>query len=192
MGTRGLTVVYKDGEHKIAQYGQWDHYPSGQGITALDFLRSSDLPALEANLDRVQWITDEHYEAATKHITGGKQWITQGEVNAIDTLFPLISRDHGAEILFKVAHAEGDIWLRDGLDFVADSLFNEYTYVIDLDNRVFEVYEGFQTEPHSDGRYAHLGEKKGYYPVRLVKTYSLDDLPSDGGFIADLEPEEEN
>ena len=38
MGTRNLTVVYVDGEYRVAQYGQWDGYPSGQGMTCLKFL----------------------------------------------------------------------------------------------------------------------------------------------------------
>ena len=40
MGTRNLTIVYVDGEYKVAQYGQWDGYPEGQGATCLDFLRN--------------------------------------------------------------------------------------------------------------------------------------------------------
>ena len=39
MGTRNLTAVFMDGEYKVAQYGQWDGYPEGQGITCLVFLR---------------------------------------------------------------------------------------------------------------------------------------------------------
>ena len=39
MGTRHLTCVVKDGDYKVAQYGQWDGYPSGQGIDILTFLR---------------------------------------------------------------------------------------------------------------------------------------------------------
>lgn len=31
MGTRNLTAVYLDGQYKVAQYGQWDGYPEGQG-----------------------------------------------------------------------------------------------------------------------------------------------------------------
>jgi len=27
MGTRNLTCVMKDGQYKVAQYGQWDGYP---------------------------------------------------------------------------------------------------------------------------------------------------------------------
>jgi len=38
MGTRNLTMVISDGKTKIAQYGQWDGYPSGQGADILAFL----------------------------------------------------------------------------------------------------------------------------------------------------------
>jgi len=32
MGTRHLSMAYnKGGEVKVAQYGQWDGYPEGQG-----------------------------------------------------------------------------------------------------------------------------------------------------------------
>jgi hypothetical protein len=39
MGTRNLTRVICDGKTKVAQYGQWDGYPEGQGKTVLNFLR---------------------------------------------------------------------------------------------------------------------------------------------------------
>lgn len=193
MGTRGLTAVYKDGTHKIAQYGQWDHYPSGQGITALNFLGSGKLPALIANLDKIEWLTNEHYEAATKHITEGRQFITMEESAQIDRIFPFLSRNHGAGILELVADYEGDgpIYLRDEIAFAADSLLNEGTYVIDLDAGTFEVYGGYQTEQHEAGRFASVTPREGYYPVRLVKTYPLADLPTEAEFLEDLEGDDE-
>ena len=38
MGTRNLVCVVKGGEYKVAQYGQWDGYPTGQGETIVEFL----------------------------------------------------------------------------------------------------------------------------------------------------------
>ena len=57
MGTRNLTVVkYKD-EYKIAQYGQWDGYPNGQGVTILSFLlKEGNIEKLKKALERVRFI----------------------------------------------------------------------------------------------------------------------------------------
>ena len=38
MGTRNVTMVIHKGETKVAQYGQWDGTPDGQGVTILGFL----------------------------------------------------------------------------------------------------------------------------------------------------------
>lgn len=50
MGTRNLTAVYLDGQYKVAQYGQWDGYPEGQGITVLTFLLSLAVTLVRASL----------------------------------------------------------------------------------------------------------------------------------------------
>ena len=64
--------------------------------------------------------------------------------------------------------------LCNSIDFVADSLFCEYAYVIDLDKEVLEVYKGFNTKklPKRE-RFANMkvGKKSSsgeqYHPVRL-------------------------
>ena len=44
MGTRNLTmVINQEGETKVAQYGQWDGYPSGVGASVLSFLKNKEL-----------------------------------------------------------------------------------------------------------------------------------------------------
>lgn len=39
MGTRHLICVFYQGRFVVAQYGQWDGYPEGQGVKILKFLR---------------------------------------------------------------------------------------------------------------------------------------------------------
>ena len=64
MGTRNLTVVVKDGTHKIAQYGQWDGYPSGVGADILTFLADpTNVEALRSIADRVHFAAEEEIDA---------------------------------------------------------------------------------------------------------------------------------
>ena len=49
MGTRNLTAVFMDGEYKVAQYGQWDGYPSGQGVDILNILKNAKKDILKRN-----------------------------------------------------------------------------------------------------------------------------------------------
>ena len=181
MGTRNLTVVIKDGQPRIAQYGQWDGYPSGQGQTALNFLKSGKLDALVANLDKITFDGQAEIEAYLKEIGAGDGWMDMEQADKFNARFPFLGRDHGAAVLDMIADYEGDepIILRNQIDFAADSLFCEYAYVIDLDKEMFEAYVGFQTSAHTDGRFASMGRKPGedYYPVRLAAAWPFAILP---------------
>jgi len=59
MGTLNLTAVMMDGEYKIAQYGQWDGYPEGQGKTILEFLNGNgNIERLKTALAKVRFLDD--------------------------------------------------------------------------------------------------------------------------------------
>lgn len=176
MGTRHLIAVYQDGVHKVAQYGQWDGYPAGQGIEVLNFLRSHDSQNLkEYYLRECRWLTD----AETKQVEKTKDWTK---------LYPHLTRSVSAELLTLICRA-GGLALVDSLDFANDSLFCEWAYVIDYDQNVFEVYKGFNKKK-ARGRFGS-GKKNedGYYPVTLLASFPLDDLPSDKEFLS-LDQEE--
>jgi len=63
------------------------------------------------------------------------------------------------------------------VDFMADSVFCEYAYILNLDTEELEFYRGRNTNPHAAGRYAAKGRWSppspmvgvSYYGVRLVK-----------------------
>lgn len=193
MGTRGLTVVIMDGEHRIAQYGQWDHYPEGQGVTAMNFCRKN-LTTEEGRekfrkaLKRTKFIDQEHMDKIMKRLGISGKWMNMEQAERFKTKYPALSRDAGAEILDLVL--KGKKLLRDGIDFASESLFCEWAYVVDLDKMALEVYEGFQTAPHKRGRFADMeveerAEVSGskYYPVALVATFDFDKLPKTEGAV---------
>lgn len=202
MGTRNLTMVISNGKTKVAQYGQWDGYPDGQGMTALSTLKriilSGELGQFKTKVDNLEWLTQEQCD----EINATKKW---------DEKHPYLSRDCAAQILSAIhfgkmeVHAgigerkEIDvkvIGLQDNSDFAADSLFCEWAYVIDLDKGTFEVYEGFNKQPlsESDRFYALQATKEKdneYYPVKLLASFELDNLPTESEFLAIDKEEEE-
>ena len=43
MGTRGLTVIVKDNQIKLSNYGQWDSYFDYTGIKFLEFCKENKI-----------------------------------------------------------------------------------------------------------------------------------------------------
>lgn len=181
MGTRHLIAAYIDGAPRIAQYGQWDGYPSGQGISVLRFLRDTDLEAFKTALRNCHWLTDAEAEAAYR----SRDW---------EKSHPQLSRDTGSDVLQMVLDA-GGLGLINKEAFAADSLFCEWAYAIDLDADVFEVYEGFQKQGQPiTGRYAQMpieGDPE-YAQVSLRQSWPLNALPTEEEFLAALHEEEED
>lgn len=183
MGTRNLTAVMSDGKYQIAQYGQSDGYPGGQGRTALTFCRSylataAGREAFKAKLAKVSFFEGEvSDEEADKY---RRYW----------------TRDNGAHILDLVMDATQPIKLNNQIDFAGDSLMCEWAYVIDLDRGTFEVYEGFNKKPLlASERFANAKRNERateYYPVKHVASYTLEMLPTVGEFLAQFKTSDED
>lgn len=194
MGTRNLTVVVKDNEIKVAQYGQWDGYPSGAGVEILSFVSCpNNLSNLEKALGKVRFATEQELE---DHDNAAGSWDKQDTRTGeqIRWFHTFATGDLGWKILTRIIETDYDeVALVDKRSFANDGLFCEYAYVIDLDNRNLEVYEGFNRGDVKAGRFAdYEREDEEYAPVGLVETYSLNDLPSQEEFLQDLESDEED
>ena len=68
MGTRNLTIVYKNGDYRVAQYGQWDGYPSGLGADILEFLSNINLQEFKDSIDLISFYTAEEMEELHREI----------------------------------------------------------------------------------------------------------------------------
>ncbi len=150
MGTRGAYGFRLNGRD-IVTYNHFDSYPSNLGVNILRELHKSDLDTLNRVARTIKLIpeTEEDYWRLRDY---------QGKLDALldGTINEMI----------------------DSADFLADSLFCEWAYIINLDENVFEVYKGYNKNPGAPGRYAHLRSDKEYYGVALVATYPLDNLPA--------------
>jgi len=158
MGTRNLTVVKSAvGTTKIAQYGQWDGYPSYSGIKVLEFLRDeNNQKFLEARLDLVEFITDEECDKIYNSFDS-TDWQNKDFLNA----YPGLHRDTGVGILEIVANSKDVVKTVDNSEFRNDTLFCEGIYEVDFQsNKFISIY--------ADNKVS----------------YDLDNLPSDEEYLA--------
>jgi hypothetical protein len=196
VGTRNLTAVYVDGQFKIAQYGQWDGYPSGQGKTILDFLRSLEtLPQISEFIEKVRaahFLTvDQLDEIWTKAGAGADGFISCDLSDKLAKKMPEIHRDTGGKILQLVYERPAGIGLQNDITFAGDPGYFgcEWAYVVDLDAGVFEAYAW---EGHRSGRPGgRLANKPDGYdgewkPVGLVASWPLEKLPTVKEFLIAL------
>lgn len=187
MGTRNLTAVYMDGEYKVAQYGQWDGYPEGQGVICLDFLRDKMKESIfREKLKNVHFITTEAMTGIWEEFGATSAgFISSDNYDKLKKAYPELHRDTAAEILEMIQ--DGKVkFLRNDIEFAADGLFCEWAYVIDLDRRTFEVYTGFHHEPLTEkDRFFFLKDKEenGYSGVHMVYGWSIDSLPTKEEFL---------
>jgi len=140
MGTRGITEVTYNDKIVVSQYGQWDHYPSGQGITILNFLRDQD------NIEKLKKSFDLHltYEASDEEVekiyanySDENGWANMKQSDNFGKDHPSLTRDTGGGILEVIANATDPTPLVLDKEFRNDDLFCEGIYEINLDDETF-------------------------------------------------------
>jgi hypothetical protein len=159
MGTRNLTVVKNlVGETLVAQYGQWDGYPSYTGKSILEFISNPDnLSSLRAGIECTRFISDEKVDEIYNEVTN------RAGVDAFKESYPSLTRDVGWEIL-KIVSDNVNVPLVNSIDFAEDSLFCEGYYEIDFQANTFiSRWSGKTIE------------------------YSLDTLPSEEDYLKSFE-----
>lgn len=194
-----MTMVIQNEKTKIAQYGQWDGYPEGNGVRILDFVRSKPrMQKLREKLKNVRFATKKDEKKVDDYLNsiGCKDgWMTQIQAEKYHKAFPYLSRNIGAGILELVSEStDKEIILVNSTDFAGDSLFCEWAYVIDLDKNVLEVYSGFNKTPlEGNERFSKIKKSKDsseYAQIRFLKEYDLNKLPTKRIFIGELKKKE--
>jgi hypothetical protein len=204
MGTRGFIGFVIDGKEKIT-YNHFDSYPEGLGMEMLTWFR--DILKAETPDGPIDW---KAYVRNLKMVDP-KSTPTEVQISELmpwsDTSVSERSLEDWYCLLRKTQGNPGAIlaagYAIDSSDFPSDSLMCEWGYLIDVDTETFEVYEGFQKEPHNRGRFAHRPPvdverhiglfSYAYYPVALRAAWSFNAIPTGEeflGVLTNLEEEE--
>ena len=162
MGTRGLTkVIDKDGILKVAQYGQWDHYPSGQGANILNIIsKFHALENLSLGLKRVYFMTNPQHDK----LVAKTDWQDSDSVDMFKAMYPTLTRDLGSDVLLSIIYGTGKVPLRNEADFEEEELWCEGVYTINFQTNEF------------------ITKWKG-----KITSYPLDNLPSKDVYLIDTE-----
>jgi hypothetical protein len=160
------------------------------------------MKTFKEKLEKVRFLTDEDQEDINKYLKsiGSKDgWINMDQSAKYHNQYPYLSRDIGADILDMIYNYSGDekLMIRDETNFAGDSLFCEWAYLINLDTNELEVYEGFNKRKlGKTQRFKYLEEKmdddsSGYFPIRCIKKYDINELPTNKQFLKDLKQKED-
>lgn len=189
MGTRGFISFVADGVEKTA-YNHNDSYPGGLGLDVLNWLRREHM-GRAARLARELRVIRDGDEPTEADIERLKPYADLGvSRRSLDDWYCLLRHTQGNPAAMLDAGV-----IEDASHFPTDSLFAEYGYVIDFDASRLEAYVGFQKAPHDEGRFAGRtgpDDSRDYFPVRLVASWPLDALPTDGEFVKAIDGDEEN
>jgi hypothetical protein len=177
MGTRGAIGFFIDGK-TVAAYNHYDSYPDYLGRKVIKALRGRDMEQVKASAKAVETI-NENVPPTQEQIDRCK---------AAGTVDLSVSNRSENDWYCLLRGAQGDIaglldgkvpyMSGNGAEFLSDSLFCEYAYIINFDEGLLEFYKGFNKDMSAPGRYAKVDkpDRQGYVGVALAGTIPLQEL----------------
>lgn len=194
MGTRGAWGFVRDGKFKVT-YNHFDSYPEGLGVKVLNFLRTTTLKELHKIYDKIILVCDFGDASLNNNIVSSIP--TKEQINeccnylnkkvglrakeSIITWYQLLR-----ESQFKPEEYKTNLrYMRDGEDFLWDSVFCEFGYIIDLDKLKFNIHSCYGKNETKEK------EENKHNIIPLVARYDLKRLPDEKVFLLDLKKKEE-
>jgi hypothetical protein len=167
MGTRGVFGFHKNGVDKIT-YNHYDSYPTGLGDCVKEFITKHNVGELNAIFDCIIMV-DHESKPTPEQINECKEYTDLSVSDQSTDDWYCIT--HGSQGNPE-AYAEGLKYMLDDPEFLKESLFCEWGYVINLTTDRLEIYRGFQKHP-CDNRYKVDKPDSGYYNCALIREIPL-------------------
>jgi hypothetical protein len=173
MGTRGLYGFRKNGIDKLT-YNHFDSYPDCLGGTMVEFCKTTSLKEMNEIFDKIVLVLEHTVPTQTQVKECIEYYDSNVSVGSPEDWYCLLRGAQGNPNVYK----HGFKYMIDSHNFIEDSLFCEYAYIINLDEECLEFWVGFQKEPDYDNRYGtetHDNMDK-YYPCKMIGEYSFECL----------------
>lgn len=191
MGTRGL-IGFRYQNKDYLTYNRFDSYPDSLGFNILEELGAMlSFNKLKKAVEKITLVTEDSKPTFEQRLDVAKEfWDLSVGNQTPDSWYCLLRNAQGKLYSYYSGKLK---YMIDSHEFIKDSLFCEWVYIVNLDTMQLEVWRGFQKESQKGNRYGENGEIKieKYYPCALVKEYPLQKLPSQKKFLKDLEEKDE-
>ena len=180
MGTRGAFGFIKNGVEKVT-YNHFDSYPDGLGQSILADLAGVNIEKLNEAFDRIELVSNDK-EPTAEQIEECRDLADKSvSTQRLSEWYVLLRKAQGC---IGVYWAKNPLpYMINGKDFLQDSLFCEFAYIVNLDTNQLEFYRGFNEKPGGAGRYAGLKREREqgspvptYYGVVLKLEIPLRDI----------------
>ena len=169
MGTRGLYGFRKNGIDKTT-YNHYDSYPDCLGETMVRFCKETSIEEMNKIFDRIVLVDGRSKPNAKQIKECIKYYDENVGTNTVNDWYCLLREAQGNPNAYK----DGLKYMLDDHDFIKESLWCEYAYIVNLDTNCLEFWKGFQSEPNP-GRYG-TEVVDGYYPCKMVAYYDLEHM----------------
>lgn len=178
MGTRGSYGFKLNGEF-VLQYNHFDSYQGGLGEEIVKFVKhvqdNNFWNQLKDNIKKLEFVNTGD-TPTPEHMKQFKRFRDKG-VNAGEGYYSLLRNLQNGESLYTVLNGEVLIWAIDN-DFIKESLFCEYAYIIDLDEETLWFCEGFQKELQEDNPFG-IKNDSDYCPVRVLARIPFNEVTNE-------------
>ena len=188
MSTRGAYGFYKNGVDKIT-YNHYDSYFSGLGEEIVNFCRNTTIEDMSKIFDKIILVKEDDkptIEDMENYV--GFSNLKVGE-QTLQDWYCLLRDTQGNLEEYKKENVKHMI---DSKEFLGNSLFCEYAYIINLDTNQLEIYTGFNKVPTQNryAKYRDLEYNNGYCECNLVYSFDLTNIPENWIQVVNKKEEE--
>lgn len=201
MGTRHIIAIKEGGEFKVINYGQWDGYPSGQGLDLLTILKETNFERLRKNINNIDELDQERvskmWHDVGVDIEGCNGFVSMEQSKAYYKNVPHLSRDAGASIIKYLENKEKPLMNPKSFGNAAEGTWCEWFYVIDMDKMVLSCFYRpfFNIKVEAREKYNNNKQIEEtdfiYMPDYSLFDFDLNNLPERDEFIMLLNDEED-